>query len=149
MALDSIEDYERLGAHLAEIDATLMAFAAKHDYIVYPPLSGGRYPNRRITQEGTVFRSIHIALNETSQGERYAQFFPDIPYSMWGGVWIDDHAQHLRFSCASIVIRTVPFSVLVRTLPLQLDHFHSYLSGISEDYIRACSCTSPLSPTPA
>lgn len=149
MPLDSIEDYDRLGEHLAEIDAPLAAFAAKHGYIVDPRLSGGRYPNRRITQEGSIFRSIHITMDEMPSGERYDRFFPDIPYTMWGGAWIDDHERHIRFSCASIVIRAVPFTLLVRTLQLHLHHFHGYLSGLSEDYIRACAHTSPLRPLPA
>jgi hypothetical protein len=42
----------------------------------------------------------------------------------------------------------VPFSTLVRTLQLQLDHFHRYLSTITEEYIRACARTSALSPPP-
>jgi hypothetical protein len=148
MPLDSIEDYDRLGEHLAEIDAPLAPFAAEHGYTVYPRLSGGRYPNRRITQEGAVFRSIHIAMDEMPNGGRYYHFFPAIPYTLWGGAWIDDHERHLRFSCAGIFIRAVPFTLLVRTLQLHLLHFHGYLSGISEDYIRGCDCTSPLSPLP-
>ncbi len=148
MPLDSIEDYDRLGEHLAVIDAPLVAFAAKHGYTVYPRLSGGRYPNRRITQEGSIFRTIHISMDEKFSGERYDQFFPAIPYTMFGGAWIDDHEKHIRMSCASIIIRAVPFTLLTRTLQIQLDHFHGYLSGISEDYIRACAYTSPLSPLP-
>jgi hypothetical protein len=149
MPLDSIEDYDRLGEHLAEIDAPLAAFAAKHGYTVCPRLSGGRYPNRRITQEGSMFRSIHITMDESPSGERYDHFFPAIPYTMWGGAWIDDHEQRIRFSCASVLIRAVPFTLLARTLRLHLRHFHGYLSGISEDYIRACAITSPLGPLPA
>ena len=149
MPLDTPTDYGLLGEHLAQIDPLLAAFAAQHGYTVYPSLSGGRYPNRRITQEGLVFRSIHISMTEMPNGERYDHFFPDIPYSVWGGAWIDDHSQHFRFSCADIVIRAVPFKMLAQTLPLHLVHFHNYLSGISEEYIRYCGCTSPLSPTPA
>lgn len=148
MPLDSIEDYDRLGEHLAEIDAPLAAFAAKHGYTVYPRLSGARYPNRRITQEGSIFRSIHLAMDEMPSGHRYDRFFPTLPYTMWGGARIDDREHHLRFHGAGILIRAVPFTLLARTLQLHLHHFHSYLSGISEDYIRACAHTSPLSPLP-
>ena len=145
MPLDSIEDYDRLGEHLAVIDAPLAAFVAKHGYTVYPRLSGGRYPNRRITQEGFILRNIQISMDEKFSGERYDHFFPAIPYTMFGCAWIDDHEKHIRMSCASIIIRAVPFTLLTRTLQIQLDYFHGYLSGISEDYIRACAYTSPLS----
>ena len=57
MPLTTPEDYDRLGEHLNQIDAPLQAFAALHGYTVYPKRSGGRYPNRRITIEGRVFRS--------------------------------------------------------------------------------------------
>ena len=148
MPLDSVEDYDRLGEHLALIDVPLAAFAAKHGYTVYPRRSGGRYPNRRITQNGLILRSIHITMDDMPTGGRYDHFFPDIPYIVWGGTWIEDHEKHLRWSGPEILIRAVPFDLLARTLELQLDHFHSYLSSVSEDYIRACACTSPLSRLP-
>src|ERR1700733_4198555 len=148
MPLDSIEDYDRLGEHLAVIDAPLAAFAAKHGYIVCPRFSGGRYPNRRITQDGLIIRSIHISMDDMPSGERYDHFFPDIPYTVWGGAWIDDHEKHLRWHCASVLIRAVPFTLLTRTLQVHLDHSHGYLSGISEDYVRACAHTSLLWPLP-
>jgi len=68
MPLDSVEDYDRLGEHLALIDAPLAAFAAKHGYTVYPRRSGGRYPNRRITQNGLILRSIHITMDDMPTG---------------------------------------------------------------------------------
>jgi hypothetical protein len=54
MPLDSIEAYDRLGEHLAVIDAPLAAFAAKHGYTVYPRLSGGRYQH---AQEVSIVRT--------------------------------------------------------------------------------------------
>ena len=82
MPLNSPEDYERLGEHLAEIDAPLAAFAANRDYTVCSRLSGGRYPNRRINHEVTVIRSIIIEMDVSRNGERFDQFFPDIPYTI-------------------------------------------------------------------
>jgi hypothetical protein len=148
MPLNSVEDYDRLGEHLAEIDVALGAFAAKHGYTVCPRLSGGRYPNRRITREGSVFRSIHITMDDMPNGGRYDHFFPAIPYTLWGGAWIDDHKERIRWHSASIHIRAVPFTLLVLTLQLHLDHFHRYLSGISEEYIKGCACTSSLGALP-
>ena len=81
MPLNSPEDYDRLGEHLMQLDAPLAEFAARHGYTVYPKLSGGRYPNRRITQKGRVVRSIVIQMDCTLKGERYDEFFPDIPYT--------------------------------------------------------------------
>jgi hypothetical protein len=148
MPLNSPEDYELLGEHLAAIDAPLETFALSHGYTVYPRLSGGRYPNRRITQEGAVLRSIHISMDDAPSGERFDRFFPEIPYTIFGAAWMDDQSRHTRWHCPNIRLRAVPFSLLTRTLQLHLDHFHDYLSRITEDYIRACTCGSPLASLP-
>jgi hypothetical protein len=149
MPLNSPKDYERLGEHLAEIDTSLAAFASGHGYTVYPPLSGGRYPNRRITQEGSVLRTIHISMDTAPSGERFDEFFPDIPYTIFGAAWIDDPSRLTRWSSPSIRIEGVPFRVLVRSLQSHLTHFHDYLSSITEEYIRACARASPLAPLPS
>jgi hypothetical protein len=148
MPLNSPGDYERLGQHLVEIDTPLAAFACSHGYTVYPRLSGGRYPNRRITQEGRVLRSIHISMDDAASGERFDQFFPDVPYTIFGAAWIDDHSRLMRWSSPNIRIEGVPFCVLVRTLQIHLAHFHSYLSSITEEYIKVCALSSPLAPSP-
>ena len=128
-----------LGKHLTVIEADLADFAGKHDYTVYPPLSGGRYPNRRISKIGSVIRSIHISMDDAPNGERFDQFFPDIPYSIFGMAWIDDLDQKKRWHAPSLGIEGVPFSALTHALPLHLAHFHGYLSAISADYIKACA----------
>ena len=148
MPLNSPEDYERLGEHLAEIDAPMASFAASHGYTVYPRLSGGRYPNRRITQQGAVLRSIQISMDDAPSGVRFDEFFPAIPYTIFGAAWIDDHSCHTRWSGPSIHIERLPFCILVQSLQLHLTHFHDYLSNITEEYIRVCARTSPLATLP-
>jgi hypothetical protein len=145
MPLNSPEDYERLGEHLTQLDAPLAEFAARHGYTVYPKLSGGRYPNRRITQEGRLLRSIVVQMDCTLKGERYDEFFPDIPYTVWGGAWIDDFEKATRWAGPSVRIETVPFSTLSRTFELHLSHVHDYLSRVTESYIMACGRTGHLS----
>ena len=146
MPLNTPEDYDQLGDHLRQVDAPLMAFAAKHGYIVCPRHLGGRYPNRRILQEGVVNRSIIISMDEKPDGQRYDRFFPDIPYTIGSAAWIDDFEQLKRWHAPFIALRGLPFSTLLLTLQLQLDHFHRYLFSITEEYIRACARTSVLSP---
>jgi len=146
MPLTTEEDYERLGAHLAAIDAPLATFATSHGYTLYPPRYGGRYPNRRLTQHGTVIRSIHISMDSAPNGQRFDRFFPDIPYIIWGGAWVDDPVTHIRFSSPDIRTWALPFSALLRTLPLQPDHFHIYLSALTEEFVRECGTTSHLPP---
>jgi hypothetical protein len=144
MPLNCPEDYERLGKHLAVIDAPLAAFAAGHGYTIYAQPPGGHYPNRHITQEGFILRSIQISMETDRHGECFDHFFPEIPYNIFGAAWIDDHSHRIRLLCPNIRIEAIPFSTLVQTLSLHLNHFHGYLSGITEDYIRACAITTPL-----
>jgi|GEM_PF-2967734 len=144
MARISKEDYEKLGEHLTGIDATLAAFGAARGYTVYPPLSGGRYPNRRLTQEGPVFRTIVFEMQNAPNGERFRRFFPEIPYSIFAAAWIDDHQKHIRSHGTSLRIGPIPFAALARTLQLHLDHFHDYLSRVDADYILECGPTSEL-----
>jgi hypothetical protein len=145
MPLPSVEDYERLGEHLTAVDVPLAAFASARGYTVQ---HRGRYPNRRLTRFGSVVRSIHITMDVDESGQRFDHFYPDIPYIIWGGAWIDDDVAHIRISSPHIETWQVPFSALVRTLPMHLDHFHSYLSALTEDYIRASGTRSPLSDVP-
>jgi hypothetical protein len=142
MPLDTLEDYERLGAHLAEIDPALIAFAGIHGYTLH---RSGHYPNRRMTHEGPVIRTIHISMDLTHDGNtRFEEFFPEIPYTIFGCAWIDDHATHTRWSSPNIRTGGVPFSTLVHTLSLHLTHFHDYVSGFTESRVMACAIVSPL-----
>ena len=106
--------------------------------------SGGRYPNRRITQEGLIFRSIHVAMADQPDGQRFDHFFPEIPYTIFGGAWIDDGQTHKRWHSVFLNSREIPFSLLLTALPLYLDHYHDYLAHITEDHIYAWACTTSL-----
>jgi len=141
MPLDTPEDYERLGAHLAEIDPPLLAFAEANGYTVG---HRGRYPNRRLTQVGPILRSIEISMDHDKHGKPFERFFPAIPYIIWGGAWIDDHRLHSRWCSPSIRTWAIPFSTLVQTLSLHLDHFQHYLSGFTEGSIMAYGIVGPL-----
>ena len=110
----------------------------------YTVIRHGHYPNRRITQDGVVFRTIHITMDFAPDGQRFDRFFPDIPYIVFGGAWIDDHSTHTRFSSPHIETWAVPFSALARHLTVYLDHFHLYLSAITEDFIRGCGTASEI-----
>jgi len=74
----------------------------------------------------------------TIKGDRYEEFFTEIPYTVWGGAWIDDLKEKRRFFGPSIRVESIPFSTLLRTLDLHLRHFHDYLSHVTEEYVMAC-----------
>lgn len=145
MPLETLEDYERLGEHLLAIDQPLAEFAAAHGYTVLPLSAGGRYPNRRIAQEGLINRSIHVSMADRPDGQRFDRFFPDIPYTIFGGAVIDDQAQRKRWHAPFLHTREIPFSSLLRVLPVYLEHFHEYLSRITVEQIHTFGYTSSLS----
>lgn len=148
MPLNTPDDYQQLGEHLQAIDAPLASFAAAHGYEVIPAYFGGRYPNRRITQQGEICRTIHIAMSKQPSGDRFDHFFPDIPYTLFGGAWIDDQQQHKRLNSPFLSTRAIPFSLLVATLPVYLDTFHDYLARITAENIYAYASFSPLGSQP-
>ena len=142
MPLNSVEDYERLGAHLAEIDQPFAAFAAEHGYIVHRQ---GRYPNRWMTQQGPLTRSIQVTMESFGpDGQRFDHFFPEIPYTIFGAAWVDEPSRQTRWSAPTIRLDSVPFSSLLRSLSLHLECFHVFLSSVTEDYVRACAVGSHL-----
>ena len=141
MPLDSIEDYERLGEHLTRLDAVIDAFAVAHDYNV---TRRGLYPNRYLMQRGPLMRGIEISMGDDERGQRFDQFSPEIPYIVWAGAWIDDWTIRTRLSGPHIKTWPIPFSALERHLSAYLEHFHSYLSTLTEGFIRACGTASKL-----
>ena len=89
-------------------------------------------------------RSIQIVMDMDEHGQRFDHFFPEIPYIVGGSAWIDDHSTHTRFSSPHIGTWVIPFSVLAHHLTVYLDHIHSYLSALTEDFIRAYGTASKL-----
>ncbi len=138
------EEYEELGKHLNKIDIKMNLFAGEHGYNLYDKTSGGRYPNRRITRIDTAHRSILITMDTKENGDRFSEFFPDIPYSIYGAAWIDNYDACIRWHCPKLTIDRLPFSELFSNIDFHLSHFHSYLMSISDDYIIRCNQKSQL-----
>ena len=149
MPLKTEADYVRLAAHLVAIDPIVEPFAALHGYMVMQWPLGGRYPNRKMhRQDGLVWRCIQITMNEWPNGERYDEFFPEIPYNVFGAAWVDDFDCGLRWSGPHLTTRGIPFCELVTTLPIYLQHMESYLKTLKEDSIRAFGHASPVARPP-
>ena len=109
MPLNTPEDYELLGEHLRAIDPVLEGFAAAHGYTYYPPHECGRYPNRRLTRDGVISRTIHVAMADRPDGQRFDRFFPEVPYTVFGGAWIDDHEHRRRWHSPFLTTGQIPF----------------------------------------
>lgn len=145
MPLETEADYEQLAAHLREIDLIVEPFSQAHGYRLMRWPLGGRYPNRMMDRQcGRVTQSIQITMDLRPDGERFDRFFPDIPYTVFGAAWMDDSATRTRWSAPTIRNENIPFTVLLRVIPIYLSHFDTYLSSLNEDSIRAFQATSKL-----
>ena len=149
MPLNTEADYERLADHLREIDCVVEPFSDAHGYILPRwPLSG-RYPNRKMhKQSGMVWTGIQITMDLRPDGELFDEFFPEIPYTISGSVWVDDFDARTRWHAPGIGARAIPFAELARTIALYLEHVHRHISAVDEATIRAFCHTSPLARLP-
>jgi hypothetical protein len=88
MPLSTLQDYDRLGEHLREIDPILEDFCRETGFSRQTQ-GVSRYPMRRLVLHRDVSWFIELRMEEDERGQRYDQFFADIPYSLSGGAWID------------------------------------------------------------
>ncbi|MEM9481775.1 MAG: hypothetical protein AAGA58_19165 [Verrucomicrobiota bacterium] len=149
MPLESREDYIRLNEHLWELDPVAKGFAETNGYEYGPPLANGLYPKLRLwrTRNG-ISQSINFDMELTEQDERFDEFFPGIPYSVFAGSWIDDEEEHVRHHGPHAGIRRTTFSALRRSLPEFLEYFHAHNETISSELIYACGLKTPISGNP-
>jgi hypothetical protein len=149
MPLNTEADYERLAEHLREIDHVVEPFSDSHGYTLPKWLLGGRYPQRKMHKQcGMVWRSIQISMDIRPDGERYDEFFPDIPYTVFGAAWVDDFDALTRWHSPNIRTEGIPFAELRQTISHYLSQIHSYISSLEEDTIRSFSNTSKLAASP-
>ena len=120
MPLNSPEDYIRLGRHLEEIDAVFQQFLKESGYSDNTGALG-RYPHRSavLVLDGGASRKIDLQMEEDSDGNRFDEFFPDIPYRLWAGAWLDEGG--IRYHDRGfLVFEHLPFSrvkqILVESL---------------------------------
>jgi hypothetical protein len=109
MPLNSPEDYVRLGKHLEEIDDVWQRFLSESGYSDNTGALG-RYPHRSavLILDG-VCRKIDLQMEEDSDGQRFDEFFPDIPYLLWAGAWLDEGGVRY-YDRGFLVFEHLPFS---------------------------------------
>ncbi|MDA0811843.1 MAG: hypothetical protein O3C21_05580 [Verrucomicrobia bacterium] len=149
MPLETIEDYLRLGEHLAEIREPFSSFALKHGYKLEGHVengSWGYYPDLRIFKRERIIRTIHLSMGMDESGKKYEEFFPEIHYSVFAAAWIDDFDDLVRWSGPRLLIDRIPFNRLVENLSAHLDFFLGFAESVTEDYLIACDCTNKLNP---
>jgi hypothetical protein len=78
MPLDTPADYHRLGEHLICMDPIIQEFCREVGF-VRKTTGISRYPTRYLRLSREVDWFIELAMELDEQGERYEQFFPDIP----------------------------------------------------------------------
>ncbi|TLD69081.1 hypothetical protein FEM03_19635 [Phragmitibacter flavus] len=149
MPLETREDYVRLNQHLWEIDTIVSNFASDNGYEYGPPLKNGLYPKIRLRfQRGRISQNINIDMDTDIRDQRFGEFFPEIPYTIFGGSWIDDHAALIRHGGPHLHTLQIPFSQLKLSIHKLLPFFHQYLCTVTEKIIYGCGTQSELSAPP-
>jgi hypothetical protein len=120
MPLNSPEDYIRLGKHLEEIDYIWQRFLSESGYSDNTGALG-RYPHRSavLLLAGGACRKIDLQMEDGSDGQRFDEFFPDIPYLLWAGAWLDEGGVRYH-DRGFLVFEHLPFSKVKQVLPESL-----------------------------
>jgi hypothetical protein len=144
MPLDSPEDYDRLGRHLEAIDAVFQEFLTSSGY---KDNTGalGRYPHRSAVLNHRVCRKIDLQMDEDLDGHRFDSFFPDIPYTLWAGAWLDEG--NTRYCDGGFTFfERLPFSKVKTMLSEALSQAATRLAVVTESSLKQCGKQSTLRP---
>lgn len=128
MALDSPEAYDRLGEHLKRIDSIFQSFLASAGYTDNTGALG-RYPHRSATLTSDIFRKIDLQMECNADGERFPEFFPAIPYSLWAGAWVDEEGFRYSPDRGHMIFENLPFEEMVPLLGSALQEAAATLAG--------------------
>jgi hypothetical protein len=133
MPLDSPEAYERLGEHLCAVDPIVEEFCRETGF-VRRTTGISRYPMRRLDLHRQVSWFIELWMEVDEHGRRYDHFFPDIPYSLAGGAWID--VDGYRYGSESVAtFQRLPFRLLSSRFPADLRSTWERIRGFTPDHL--------------
>ena len=82
------EKYQLLSEHLKSLDPTLEDFCKKHGFS-RQTTAVSRYAFRRINRVRELSAFIEYQMDCDENGKHFESFFPEAPYSMGFGVWMD------------------------------------------------------------
>jgi hypothetical protein len=135
MPLDSPEAYERLGEHLKVIDPIIEDFCRETGF-VRRTVGLSRYPARLLDLRREVRWCIDLRMDENAGGVRYDEFFPDIPYTLSGGAWLDLDGNRY-FDVGNIAFTRLPFRQLPERLGEDLRQTWDRIRHFTPDYLVA------------
>ena len=133
MPLDSPEAFERLGEHLKEINPIFQAFLRQSGYSDNTGAIG-RYPHRSAVKVTDICRKIDLWMEDDKEaGKPFSTFDPSIPYSLWGGAWVDLDGKRYCLDRGSMIFEHLPFVGLV---PMLADYLKEAVAAL-EPYTHA------------
>ena len=133
MPLDSPEAYERLSQHLCEVDPIIDEFCRETGF-ARQTTGISRYAMRRLVLYRDVQWWIELRMLEDEHGERYDHYFPDVPYWLGGGGWVD--LKGYRYTADRVdTFERLPFRLLVPGLAAGLQSTWERIKGYTVDYL--------------
>jgi hypothetical protein len=139
MPLDSPEGYIWLDEHLRAIDDAFQHFLRESGYSDNTGALG-RYPHRSAVLRGRICRKIDLEMDLGSDGLRFEVFFPDIPYTLWAGAWLDEGG--IRYSAPRpsagdfFVFERLPFSTVTGIIGESLSQAARRLAEVTEASLK-------------
>lgn len=75
-------------------------------------------------------------MDEDEHGERYDHFFPDVPYTLSGGAWMD-RGGHRYFDMSVMAFNRLPFQQIPVRLSADLRKTWERIRHFTPDYLIA------------
>ena len=133
------ESFNELRKHLARIKPSVQRFCDEHGFKEASISSIGRYPRIRVVrQHGAVQQWLDLSMGLDENGRRFTEFFPDIPYELGAGAFVDldDGSEFgVRYSVAWTEYEGRSFSEVEKSLYEDLMIALAKVMSLSEDEI--------------
>jgi hypothetical protein len=141
------DDFELHFAHLCEplneVRPIFNEFCAAHAFVYVPKLALGRYPRIRITKPGRWQRGTNelyydLWIDEDENGNRFEEFRPDLPYSLYAGSFVDldDDAGVTRYGMSLTCFTQRPFHQVPSLLHDELERHLPTLETWDIPYLK-------------
>lgn len=141
------EEFIRLGAHLEQLDPVIGEFCERHGFERIRGASVGRYPRVRLQRCGHITIWIDLWMCLDDAGQRFTQFFPDIPYELGAGAFFDDRSEErgqCRYQKEFVILSSIPFNEVADVLSESLQDGVRTLEKWDSNFLRREGLRVPL-----
>jgi hypothetical protein len=118
--------------HVSQLDPVVDSFCGRYGY--RRDASMGAYPGRLLRKEGVLELSFEFSLALGEQGQICQDFFPEVPFSLGSGAWVQT-GRILHTVYGPYISERVPFRDLQDHLADYLEEAHRKLSRLTREAV--------------